>query len=119
MSNVLIFWIHCKEANKSPAQEINKMLQLEANKESNSDLIVQKMEEVEAVKDNLFDRLRDGDNLLKKEFEEFPYTTGEVIQELYKKFTVTSLTYGTVMKLKSVYGFPCDDPWSIFNPIPS
>lgn len=75
--------------------------------------------EVEAVKDNLFDRLRDGDNLLKKEFEEFPYTTGEVIQELYKKFTVTSLTYGTVMKLKSVYGFPCNDPWSIFNPIPS
>lgn len=71
--------------------------------------------EVEADRDNLFDRLRDGGDLLKKEFEEFPYIAGGIIQELYKKFTVTSLTYGTVINLKSIYGFPDNDPWSIFE----
>ena len=73
--------------------------------------------EVEAVEGNLFDRLRDGGDLLKKEFEEFPYIAGGIIQELYKKFTVTSLTYGTVIGLKSIYGFPDNNPWSIFDSI--
>ena len=76
------------------------------------------LQEIEAVEDNLFDRLSDGGALLWGRFKEYPYHTAGMIASLKKNHTVILLPFGTVMDLSRLYRFTMDDPWSSFNPIP-